>query len=608
MLRKLQRALLGPANPTMCGALSLAGAVVYFFYVFPLQLISRGNFWRFGSGDAPEHYVGFLYFFNDSWRFPLFFTPNLGFPYGANIIFTDSVPLMALVAKLFHPLLSPDFNPFGLWILLCYLLLAHALAKLIYYMGAHSPLAALAGSIFAVSISIFPRLEHEGLSAHFLIVYALVEYFKITNRPGRPHEFVVFRVLLAVSLLVHLYLFAMVASLYACTLATLSIRRDWGIRAHLREIGITGSIVVAIIVISGHLSSSIPFGGVGGFGYYSMNLLSPIVGGLEFEGFRYWIAGAICFVAFGIGYAVWNRNKTRRATAITLRLAAGLVLFLALAWLNHIYVSVDATGGQYEGHNYWGMGLLLLLCFWLPQALKITPALFAKLRQTRSVVLLCGLALLSAFALSTQVYVGHQLVFDVNLPKPLATLAGQFRSSGRFFWPVSYLVMAVALARVVRLKPRWLGAGLAVAAMVLQVIDLRPERNVLNEQASIAPAPERLHDPRWPMIIASHNLILPVPPTQCGGDRRSYADLGRIGGQENVPLASIAAARVPRAAIEYCDRISKELAAEQLRPKTLYVIEEKSSLGTAGENAHCGKLDGITVCTLDLERLGLTPS
>ena len=609
MLRKLHWAVLRAAGPSLHSALSMAAAVLYFFYVFPFQLISRGNFWRFGTGDAPEHYIGFLYFFNDTWRFPLFFTPHLGFPHGANLVFTDSVPLVALITKLFHPLLPRDFNPFGLWILLCYLLLADAFAKLLYHMGARSPLAALTGSIFAVSISIFPRLEHEALSAHFLIVYALVEYFKITDRPGRPREVVPFRVLLAASLLVHLYLFAMVVSLYACTLVSLRLRRDLSARRLLQEMGVTGTVLFVIILISGHLSSSIPLGGVEGFGYYSMNALSPLVGGLEFEGFRYWIAGTICFVAFSISYVAWNSKARRHLIAgITLRLIAGLALFLAIAWLNHVYINVDATGGQYEGHNYWGMGLLLLLCFLLPQAPKITPALFTELRRPRSIVLLSGLALFVAFALSTQVYVGHHLVLSANLPKALAVLAGQFRSSGRFFWPASYLVMAVAIARVTRLKPRWLGAVLALAAAILQVADLRPERNVLNEQASIAPAPKLLGDWRWPSVIASHSLIVAVPPTQCGGDHRLYAELGRMGGREEVPFASIAEARVPRAAIEYCGQIAKELEAGRLRPKTLYVMEESTTIGRVSKEAKtepCTILDGVKLCTLDLGQLGL---
>ena len=68
-------------------------AVVYFFSIFDLAFITKGNYWLSNRGDAGQHLVGFLHFVRDEWRFPLFQTQTLGYPHGTNIIFTDSIPL-----------------------------------------------------------------------------------------------------------------------------------------------------------------------------------------------------------------------------------------------------------------------------------------------------------------------------------------------------------------------------------------------------------------------------------------------------------------------------------------------------------------------------------
>src|SRR5262249_47667145 len=159
---------------------------------------------------------------------------------------------------------------------------------------------------------------------------------------------------------------------------------------------------------------------------------------------------------------------------------------------------------QYEGHNYWGLGVLLLLCFSLPQSLPI----LRERRDTRLLVFSAGMVLLTLFALSNQVYAGHRLLLSYRLPKVLAVLAGQFRSSGRFFWPVTYSVMAFAIAKAFRLKPSWLGVGLAIAALALQTADLGPERRLLRDGAAGYPAAHRLQDSRWRSIIAAHNLVV----------------------------------------------------------------------------------------------------
>src|SRR3546814_7979036 len=58
----------------------------------------------------------------------------------------------------------------------------------------------------------------------------------------------------------------------------------------------------------------------------------------------------------------------------------------------------------------------------------------------RMVPLLAVSALLFLFAISDHVAIGYHELLSYRLPAPIGNLANNFRSSGRFFWPVYYLV------------------------------------------------------------------------------------------------------------------------------------------------------------------------
>ena len=67
-------------------------AAAHFFSIFDLAFISQGNLWRYGHGDPGQHLIGFLYFVQDEWRFPLFHTQNLGYPHGNQYHFYGQHP------------------------------------------------------------------------------------------------------------------------------------------------------------------------------------------------------------------------------------------------------------------------------------------------------------------------------------------------------------------------------------------------------------------------------------------------------------------------------------------------------------------------------------
>ena len=62
--------------------------------------------------DWGTHYLGWHFFKNEPWQFPLGNISNYFAPLGTNVGFTDSIPLLAIFFKLFSAILPENFQYF----------------------------------------------------------------------------------------------------------------------------------------------------------------------------------------------------------------------------------------------------------------------------------------------------------------------------------------------------------------------------------------------------------------------------------------------------------------------------------------------------------------
>src|SRR5690606_18328041 len=127
--------------------------------------------------------------------------------------------------------------------------------------------------------------------------------------------------------------------------------------------------------------------------------------------------------------------------------------------------SPDGTGGQYEGVNYLGLGVLIgLVLLFVKSWRAMTGTICRHPWLTAYLLFLC------AFAVSHVIYLGSIKV--ATLPMPLYELFSQFRSSGRMFWPVTYILAVLRVAECARWAGWW---RLVLPTLVLiQVADVWP--------------------------------------------------------------------------------------------------------------------------------------
>ncbi|MBH3341402.1 hypothetical protein I5L51_19995 [Pseudomonas mendocina] len=447
----LQRRLWADIHGGWAYALAWSMALSLVATLYPLTfLMGHGAF--FEGGDASTNVAGWLFFRHDSWHFPLLKTTALGYPEGTSIAFTDSIPLLALPLKLFSHVLPEDFHYFGIWHALSYLLQASGAVFLIRSLGVRHLPGALLATAFALCWPAFTfRFGHTALMSQGLLLIALGLYMRGVKAPTTSQRRCFqLSILSALALLIHPYLLAMIYPLLLVFL--LHQWRTQAISVRQAAGWVIGSLIalIAILVVGGYFIGKGT--AAGGYGIYSLNLLAPFCGGL------------IC--AF-----------------------------------------VDGTGGQAEGFNHLGAGLLPLL----PFALILAPkALIPTISRHRYLFLL--LALLTLYAVSNRIYLGKWALVDIDLPHLLQGVFGIFRVSGRFFWLVGYCILFFVLALLLR-RQSLAVLGLVVLAFALQWFDTRSLRDSVRAQSH---QPSAIDLAAWQAALDDVQQIDLYPPYGCG--------------------------------------------------------------------------------------------
>jgi hypothetical protein len=528
-------------------------SLIFCLFEFNWDYLSGTSpYWRTPRGlvggsyaDISTAWSGYENFVHDAWRLPLFNVPKLGAPGGINIIFTDSIPILAMCGRLIYLATGITFNPFGWWTAGCFVASGMSLTLLVAVRGPRELGPAMTATVCGLCMpALMARYGHLALMAQWEIIIAFVLYFQLQQ--PRPSKWNTAAAILfcAVALWTHVYIFVMVLSVLVAGILQAAANR----RISLWH-GITGLAVLALIVctmvgVSGYLFTGQPVEDAG-FGVFSTNLMSSFVP--QLSGLFPLIGGKI----------------------------------------------IDATGGQYEGFCYLGAGTLLMIISTLP----ILPSLLARSARKHA-ILVSMLVAFTVFAVSNQIFFGYWRLATIPLPPFLMHMASVFRSSGRFMWPQIYLLTAAAIVAVPAFYGRAAGGRLLLIAAFLQFADTSPLRNALAARVADAgepPLPEVL----WTAAIRRHSLIRILPPLYCLGPEIGFArfsavELDLLASHENVAINTVVAARH----IESCNTSDiAPLAAGELR---VYMLATPDAGAMSVPAKDCATSDRLAVCSLAL--------
>ena len=378
----------------------LMGAFM-FIAIFGVKVVNPlYDAWIFATSDPDikQHYLGWCHFRTTPWHFPLGLIDSLSYPYPQSCLWTDSIPLFALFFKIFRGILPEIFQYLGLFGLLSMALMGGFSALLVQRVtrghNGENVLPFIGVFPFILSTAILQRMfYHTSLTAHFFIIAALLIML------DKPHEYTTFRLILRWSLLsilvifVHPYLWAMTTIIEFFSLAD--------------EYLITRSIKRPVLCFALTIGTAIS--------------------GLFLEGAFY---GNV-----PMSYSMGDYE-------------ANLLTFINPMGFSRFLPSIElASGSQYEGFAYLGLGMLILgfiaavlAVLKLISHRKQIPAYI----ETHMTQLLLVIAALCFFAFSAlpHISLGKYTLLHISFPKGIEAVVGIFRSTGRFIWVVVYIVFA----------------------------------------------------------------------------------------------------------------------------------------------------------------------
>ena len=141
-------------------------------------LFVRWLYW----GDPSTSYLGWQFFRKTPLiQFPIGASPNYGVGFASSIMFTDSIPLIAIPLKYLSFLLPHEFQYFGMWILAAFVLQAWFAWKMLSHFISNLPVLLFGVVLFTNAPTLIYRMVHEG-SGHigfigqFLILWAMCLY------------------------------------------------------------------------------------------------------------------------------------------------------------------------------------------------------------------------------------------------------------------------------------------------------------------------------------------------------------------------------------------------------------------------------------------------
>ncbi len=503
--------------------LALGAGLAAFLAVVGPKVLDPGNMlWLTTQKDTFTHYLGWEFFRHAPAMWPPGLDPDYGLQFSSAILFSDSIPLIALPLKLVSGLLPEVFQYTGWWTLACFLLQAWFAVRIAGLFTRDAVVKLGTAGLLLFAPPFLWRLElHFSLIAHWIVLAAIY----LCLAPPRFSRSWAWIALIAVSALVHTYLFAMILPVWFASF----VRRG---RWHEGALPWMAELVAGVAAALGALwlggffplrSSLLTFG----YGTFSLNLLSLI-----------------------------NPNGTFTDP---------------WSW-SALLPMLPQGGGQYEGFAYLGLGAMIAVVLALP--------FIGRARATgtagRIWPLVVAAGVLTLFAVSPLITIAD-LQMTVPVPEIIYTLAGSLRASGRFFWPVLYMIVIGAVWVLERRFGARAAGPLLLVLVAVQVWDTYPGWSAFAPKFAMTGAtwPTSLDDPRLDAVAAHYAKVRALPATNQvpGWDQIAYFALRR-----GKPTDAVYLARPNDAAYAaYNATLDDRIVRDALDPDSLYVTDRATA-------------------------------
>lgn len=406
-------------------------ALLFFVIVYGVTSLDVANdAWimaGYDEDDLTQHYAGWVQFRASDWSFPLGLIGDMADGTGTMVSFTDSIPILAIIFKAVDFMLPETFQYFGWYNLVCFILQAIAGYKLVRRKSENSVFGYVGTVLFLLSPILLERaFRHTALASHWFILFSLLIYLKSRDarREGRQIFSKGYLVLNILTVLIHPYFLPMVMIFTALTAWENALQ----FRNYVKNgLFLIGNAVAAFV--AGWLIGALGWGVESsrfGYGYFSMNL-NALVNPKSLGGYD------------------WSK-------------------FLE---------ELPQMGGNYDGFNYLGFGILLLLVpTMVLGAKKWKECTHKKQWAQNNVTFVLAMLFLTVFAISNIVSFNDSEILNIPIPYRIYELCGIFRASARIFYPVYYVIYTYVIYQLAELEKEKIALAVLTAGLAFQVVDL----------------------------------------------------------------------------------------------------------------------------------------
>lgn len=322
--------------------LATAAAIAMFMIAVlgPSYILGKGPYWQDPPYDASAHQSGLFFYEKDSWHLPLFDSTRMNYPDGASVIYTDSIPLVALFGKMVSTFTHQSWNYLGFFVLAAVVLNGISLLWLLRQIGISNILAALFAIVFACFTTLY-NIQFESLFAHFLVIFSFGFYIKLTGMFDR-RTMGIFSAMVIMASLVHPYLFVMSLAIYLVTLFTLWFHKKISLRQTGAWFALFLAALAGVFAVAGHLHYKVTgyqeqFYGTNAL--YALDLSSPFTKQYTIDEIGvYFGLGAFVLIGMGVWLARHHRSAVRKVLRHHWALVTLCVGFLLFAISNTIFL------------------------------------------------------------------------------------------------------------------------------------------------------------------------------------------------------------------------------------------------------------------------------
>lgn len=378
--------------------------------------------WILNGGDMNQSYLGWKAVRNSVQSFPFLMQDRLAYPHRISIMFTDSIPLFALLFRPFSALLPSDFQYFGIWGLICFLLQAVFTARILRSYT-DNPFLTILGCLLLnlMPSMLFRMFVHNALAGQWILLFALLPLFD--PRGYEKNGMALYRHVFLMGLLsalLHLYLTFMCAFIWLGI-----VFYDFWIKKSLKRVLLlAGCFALPVFVV------------VGTLGGFSSHMQAK---------------------SFGLGSYSFNLNG----------------YFNPQGWSDLLPDQPLYLADQYEGFSYLGLGFLCLSAAGIVAVVltkKGRMAIKENVARVTAVLIIFTSSLIAAA--SPVVTFGDRLLMDLRLPEAVLNIWGIVRASGRLAWVGGYLIVLCAMVAIGKLCDKRVASVFLCLVLLLQTYDL----------------------------------------------------------------------------------------------------------------------------------------